>query len=233
MWKRYAMTVALGGALVMTGCKKPPQDAMSDAERALLAAEARKDCASDKYAAAQKLLNEAQALVEEKEYEEAERKAKAAQKMAEEAKQTADANWEECNRQKKVVAEAKKPAQTEDDESTEAKVASLTTVYFGYDSAELTPAQRQQLEQNALWMRQHDDVASVVLEGHTDERGSDEYNIALGERRATAVREYLVQLGIEDERLRILSYGEEKPVAYGASEEDYRRNRRVEFIPNE
>jgi len=218
--------VALGG---LTGCKKPPQDAIDGAERALLDAEARKDCSQDKYAAAQKLLDEAKKLVEEKKYKEAERKAQAAQKMAEDAKKTADNNWEDCNRRKEAVAEAKKPVKTDDGPKTDAP-AELRTVFFAYDSAELTPAQRQQLEQNARWIRQNK-PGSMILEGHTDERGSDEYNIALGERRAMAARQYLIQLGIDEGELRILSYGEEKPASYGASESDYRQNRRVEFKP--
>lgn len=214
----------------LTGCKKPPEGALSDAERALLAAEARKDCSNDKYAAAQNLLAEARALVKEKKYDEAERKAIAAQKMAEQAKKTSDANWEECNKRKNVVAEATKPVDTTPKKPVDGESAELRTVFFAYDSSELTPAQRQQLEQNARWIRQNN-PAAMVLEGHTDERGSDEYNIALGERRAQAARQYLIQLGVSEDSLRILSYGEEKPSAYGASEEDYRQNRRVEFVP--
>lgn len=221
--------VALLG-MGLTGCKKPPQDALDGAERALLDAEARKDCSQDKYAAAQKLLNEAKQLVEEKKYKEAERKALAAQKMAEEAKKTADDNWENCNKRKEAVAEAKKPVTTDKEPKTDGGPAELRTVFFAYDSAELTPAQRSQLEQNARWIRQNK-PSTMVLEGHTDERGSDEYNIALGERRAQAARQYLIQLGIDENSLRILSYGEEMPSSYGASESDYRQNRRVEFKP--
>ena len=216
--------------MMAVGCKKPPEQALSDAERALLSAEAKKDCAKDKYLAAQKLLGEARALSEKKDYEAAERKAMAAQKMAEQARAEAEASWEECNERKEAIAEAKKPAAPDEPTDSEQPPATLTTVYFAYDSAELSPSQRQQLEQNALWMRQNDDEA-IVLEGHTDERGSVEYNLALGERRAQAVRQYMIQLGIARDRLSILSYGEEKPVAFGSNETDYRRNRRVEFVP--
>ncbi len=219
-------------ALSMTmACKKPPNQALSDAEKALLNAEARRECADDKYLAAEKLLNEAKALVKEKKYDEAERKAIAAQKMAEEARASADASWEECQRRKNVVVEATKPAEEPKKDPPKEQAATLSTLYFAYDSAEISPAQREQLEQNALWIRQHSDVKTMVLEGHTDERGSVEYNLALGERRAQAVRQYLIQLGIDRDRLNILSYGEEKPVAYGGGEDDYRQNRRVEFTP--
>lgn len=223
---RLVMSVAVVAALA-TGCKKPPQGAISDAEKALLAAEARKDCANDKYLAAQKLLEEAKQLVEEKEYDAAERKAVAAQKMAEQARQEADANWEECNKRKEIIAEAKKPVEGDPD-PVDVGPATLTTIFFAYDSAELSPAQRQQLEQNALWMRQNpEDI--VVLEGHTDERGSVEYNLALGERRADAVKRYLETLGVSSDRLRTVSYGELRPAVQGHDESAWRYNRRAEF----
>lgn len=231
------MTHIAGMMLICTlgltmACQKPPNQALSDAEKALMNAEARKECASDKYMAAEKLLNEARALVKEKKYDEAERKAVAAQKMAEAARASADASWEECQRRKNAVVEATKPAEKpKTDGDQDQAPATLSTLYFAYDSAEISPAQRQQLEQNALWMRQNPDVSTMVLEGHTDERGSVEYNLALGERRAQSVRQYLIQLGIDRDRMSILSYGEEKPVAYGGSEDDYRQNRRVEFAP--
>ncbi len=231
------MTILFTGLLLtfamsFTACRKPPTQALSDAEKALLNAEARRECANDKYLAAEKLLNEAKALVDKKEYKEAERKAIAAQKMAEEARKSADASWEECQRRKNAVVEATKPVEEKPKTEDKAEApATLTTLYFAYDSAEISPSQREQLEQNALWMRQNPDVTTMIIEGHTDERGSVEYNLALGERRAQSVRQYLMQLGIDRDRLSILSYGEEKPVAYGGGEDDYRQNRRVEFKP--
>ena len=223
----------LCSVLALSACKSPPTKAMSDAEKALLNAEAKRECADDKYMAAEKLLNEARALVKKKKYKEAETKAKAAQTMAEQARASAEANWEECQRRKNVVVEATKPPEkkTKPTNTSGDQPATLSTLYFAYDSAEISPAQREQLEQNALWMRQNPETNKIVLEGHTDERGSVEYNLALGERRAQAVRQYLTQLGIDRDRLSILSYGEEKPVAYGGGEDDYRQNRRVEFNP--
>lgn len=215
--------------LFSTGCPQPPTKALDDAERALLAASARKDCAQEKYAGATKLLAEARALNEAGKYDEAERKALAAKNLAEQAKLEADDSWEDCNRRDRAVAEVKK---TDPKPTGDVPPASLSVVYFAYDSAELTPEQRQLLDQNALWMRQNKDK-SVLLEGHTDERGSIEYNLALGERRASSARQYLEQLGVEASRLDILSYGEEKPAAFGQSPDDYRQNRRVEFIPGE
>lgn len=221
--------VLAGLVMFAVGCSKPPEKALSDAEKALLAASARRECADDKYLAAEKLLAEAKELVEAKKYDEAESKALAAQKMAEEARVSADANWEECQKRKNKVAEATKPVE-KDPEPPKTEELELRVVFFAYDSAELTQSQRRILENNANWMRQNEQT-KIVLEGHTDERGSSEYNLALGERRAQTVRQYLIQLGIEREKLSILSYGEEMPDALGASEADFRQNRRVVFVP--
>jgi len=106
--------------------------------------------------------------------------------------------------------------------------AQLETVYFDYDSHVLSATARQALERNAKLLRQEPAVA-VTIEGHCDERGSDEYNLALGERRATAVKSYLVTLGVAAERLAALSYGEERPVVAGQDEAAWAKNRRAAF----
>ena len=219
------------GLLSLSACAKAPEQALSDAEKALLAASAKSECASEKYDAAEKLLTEARALVKKKDYDAAERKALAAKRLAEQAKAEGESNWEECQRRKNAVAKATepKPEPVKPPVETDSS-ATLSTIYFAYDSDELTDSQRSVLEQNALWMRQNNDKL-VVLEGHTDERGSVEYNLALGERRASTARRYLIQMGIKANQMRVLSYGEEKPVAFGASEDDHRQNRRVEFTP--
>jgi peptidoglycan-associated lipoprotein len=224
--KKVVIGALLAGVMMWTGCAKAPTKAISDAEQALLDAEARKRCASEKYAAAEKLLDEARALVKAEKYEEAERKANAAKKAALEAKAEADARWEECNRVNQVVEKAK---ETPKDGGGEV-AAQLSTVYFAFDSAELTPSMRSTMDQNVLWARQNPKTG-LLLEGHTDERGSVEYNLALGERRAKTAKQYMVQSGIPASRLDIISYGEEKPVAFGNSEDDFQRNRRVEFVP--
>ncbi len=222
-------------AMFMAGCPKAPQKALDDAERALLDAQEKSDCAEEKYRAAEKLLEEARELVEKKDYEAAERKARAAEKLALEARQYADLTWEDCQRRKELARQAQNPQPTPVDENAGndnelEEQLSLSTVYFAYDSSEVAPESRAALEDNIRWLRVNKDRA-IILEGHTDERGTAEYNLSLGERRARSVRQYLIQLGIDGDRLSILSYGEEKPVAYGQSDADFSRNRRVEFIP--
>ncbi len=99
-------------------------------------------------------------------------------------------------------------------------------VYFAFDSAELSPEARATLERQADWLRHHPEVR-VVVEGHADERGTREYNLALGERRANAVKNYLIALGIAPERLETISYGKERPAVLGTGEAVWRLNRRA------
>ena len=105
----------------------------------------------------------------------------------------------------------------------------FTGVYFDYDSAQINPSDRVPIETVADYLRGSPDQ-SVIVEGHCDERGSREYNLALGERRALAVRAYLVGLGIDGGRVQTKSYGEEKPVAFGHEEGSWQLNRRAEFV---
>ena len=103
------------------------------------------------------------------------------------------------------------------------------TLYFDFDSSEIRPDGRPVLEANARYLIANPAVA-VTLEGHTDERGTREYNIGLGDRRAEAVRRALNAYGVAAEQMRTLSYGEERPAATGHTEESYVQNRRVEIV---
>lgn len=98
-------------------------------------------------------------------------------------------------------------------------------VFFAFDSAVLTPEARRTLERQAEWMKLFPDV-TISVEGHCDERGTREYNLALGERRASAVKDYLVALGVGPQRIETISYGKERPYALGHNEESWGLNRR-------
>lgn len=102
--------------------------------------------------------------------------------------------------------------------------------YFDYDKADIRADARDALGQTADFLRKYPQV-KVTIEGHCDERGSTEYNLALGDRRAHAVKEYLVSLGISADRLNTISYGKEKPFCTEASEACYQQNRRGHFVP--
>lgn len=99
-----------------------------------------------------------------------------------------------------------------------------SVVYFKLDSSDLTPEARMDLAAQAEWLNNNPRVL-VVIEGRCDERGTREYNIALGERRAMAARNYLIAQGISADRIRVISYGKERPVVLGSSEEAWAQNR--------
>jgi len=105
----------------------------------------------------------------------------------------------------------------------------LAPVFFEFDSAEMSSEGQAVLAKNAETMKQYPTWV-VSVEGHCDERGTAEYNLALGERRALSVRQYLVSLGIAAERLRTVSYGKEFPFDPGHSETSWSRNRRANFV---
>jgi len=98
-------------------------------------------------------------------------------------------------------------------------------VFFGFDSSELSSEARAALEKQAAWLKKFGGVR-VVIEGHCDERGTREYNLALGERRANASKDYLVALGINPARIKTISYGKERPAALGHNEAAWAQNRR-------
>jgi len=105
----------------------------------------------------------------------------------------------------------------------------LQDVFFATSQAELSPDARQTLEANIGELKANPDVR-VTIEGHTDERGTPEYNRALGDRRATAVRDYLVAGGIDSTRISTLSYGKERPFVLGTDESAWKWNRRGHFV---
>ena len=114
--------------------------------------------------------------------------------------------------------------------SDSGKINGLSSVNFDYDSANLSTDSRKKLADNAEWIKSNP-KATVQIEGHCDSRGSVEYNLALGERRAKAVKAYMVSVGIDSKRMTIISYGEEKPLVNGESEDAYAKNRRANFVP--
>jgi peptidoglycan-associated lipoprotein len=104
----------------------------------------------------------------------------------------------------------------------------LADVLFDLDSAALSDVARAALEKHALWLQAHREL-KVTVEGHCDERGTVEFNLALGEQRARAARDYLASLGVAPARLRTVSYGKERPVDPAPNEQAYARNRRAHF----
>lgn len=102
-------------------------------------------------------------------------------------------------------------------------------IYFSYDSANIDERSASVIREHAKYLRKHPQMM-VVLEGHTDERGTREYNIGLGERRAYSVKNIFLNAGVGAQQMRVLSYGEERPASFGSTEQDYAKNRRVVII---
>ena len=98
-------------------------------------------------------------------------------------------------------------------------------VFFATNESVLTTASRETLRKQAAWLRKNSDI-NIVLEGHADERGTREYNLALGERRANAAKDYLMTYGISSDRISVLSYGKERPVDSGSNPLAWSKNRR-------
>lgn len=115
---------------------------------------------------------------------------------------------------------------TDDDGS----MPDLGPIYFSFDESTLSADGQNELDKLGAWMEKHPN-AKIRIEGNTDDRGTDEYNIALGDRRANTIKTYLSRLGVEDAQMSTISYGEEKPAVSGSDETAWAKNRRGELVP--
>lgn len=109
------------------------------------------------------------------------------------------------------------------------ETSALRDIHFDFDRYEIRPDARPILEESARWLKTQS-KAQVLIEGHCDERGTNEYNLALGDRRARATRDYLVSLGIDQARITTISYGEERPLCTDRTEACWAQNRRAHFL---
>lgn len=114
--------------------------------------------------------------------------------------------------------------------SDSGSIEGLQSVHFEYDKSTLAGTEQKKLEADAEWMKKNSSV-KMLVEGHCDQRGSTEYNLSLGERRANAVKQMLVKLGVPADRISTTSFGKEKLIATGDSEEELAQNRRANFVP--
>jgi len=116
----------------------------------------------------------------------------------------------------------------ETDSENKIMMITIEDIYFEFDRSTLTPQAKESLVGKAEWLKTHPDVR-VLIEGHCDERGTNEYNLALGDRRAERVRTFLVDLGVSSLRLDTISFGEERPIDDGHNETAWAKNRRAHF----
>ncbi len=214
--------------LLLLACGGPPTQQLEEAEGALNDAILARKCAPEAYKAAVRMYEKAQKQSDEGNYEDAEDSARAARKLAEKARNKALLRKADCLKPKDDptdVSDFIDPSAPVDQNSDP---GGLVTVHFQYNAYDLTPDARQKMAANARWLNKNPD-AKVTVEGHCDSRGSTEYNLALGEKRALVVRKYLVSLGVDGSRLAIISYGEESPMEYGETDRAWTKNRRAEF----
>lgn len=148
------------------------------------------------------------------------------QQQVEEARAKEQARQEEIARQRAIEEEE---MQAQARRKLAAKNRFLNeNIHFEFDRSNLLPEAQEILSSKAQWLRDNPD-ALVIIEGHCDERGTNEYNLALGDRRANSAKAYLVDLGIAGSRLTCISYGEERPLDPGHNEEAWAKNRRAQF----
>ncbi len=168
---------------------------------------------------------------------EAEARAKAAAEAEAKAKAEAAAAKAKAEAEAKAKAEAEAAAKAKAEAEARAKAEQLRQeisafesehIYFDYDKSELKPEARDILTKKAAFLQTNPDY-NVKIEGNCDERGTNEYNLALGERRATAASKFINALGVSENRISTVSYGEEKPVDTGHNENAWSKNRRDEF----
>ncbi|MDA8099628.1 MAG: peptidoglycan-associated lipoprotein Pal [Nitrospiraceae bacterium] len=142
----------------------------------------------------------------------------------------------EAEAKKAAEAEAARKAEEErlarEREAAAKAAEGLKPIHFDFDQAVIRSDAKDVMKANAAWLKSHG-KAKVSIEGNCDERGTIEYNQALGQRRAAAAKKYLVDLGISAKRISLISYGKEKPVCSESTEECWQKNRRDDFIPAE
>jgi peptidoglycan-associated lipoprotein len=219
---------ALLAAVALSGCPKPPPKGFLDEIRAALDLDADVEkCAETEYRAAMTLIAQAQEAYDRQQFEEAERYAAAAREQVAAAKAAALANAARCHQTSELERQVEQTQQTRQQPPSPEVTGphEWRAIFFGFDSNAIEGEAARILDGHAAWLRANPAVR-IRIEGHCDEAGSTEYNLALGERRARAVREYLSRLGVDASRVSVLSYGEEMP----ASESSDSANRRAEFV---
>jgi len=219
-WISLALLLVIPGLLFTASCAKKTvksEASVSEMPKSEMAKEAAKETVKEDTSAADKARAEAEAL--EKQRMEAERLRKLEEERLK-SQQLREAQLEEERRQAEIAKKL---------EDANKKVFLTELVQFDFDSSVLTATAQDRLKRKAEWLKANE-KASVIIEGHCDERGSNEYNLALGWRRAEAAKAFLVDLGISATRMSTISYGEERPFAQGHYEGAWSQNRRAHFV---
>ncbi len=224
--------ITVGAVLLLSSCSpEPPEQERLLAEKAFRDAGIGKDCDKEDYLAAEALLKKAREEINKKNYDKAKELFLAVKKKSDAIMKYYRTHPDECM-PKKSDADDTKGADDDVAEEVEDPASNpnmeLPIIHFEFNEYTIRPEDEQLVERVARWMNNFEEV-SLQIEGHADERGSVDYNMSLGEKRAREVMNKLVQLGVARDRLRIISYGEERPINPGHNEDAWYENRRVEF----
>ena len=223
--------------MVCSCAGNPPKDERELAEKAFADAEAGKDCDRENYLAAEELLNQAREEINKKNYDKAKELFKAVKEKSEAIAKYYREHPDECMKDKNKKGSEDDGGIKEEDASSKAVDPNadptnpdmeFQVVHFEYNEYAVLAEDLPKIELMAQWMINFPERV-VRIEGHADERGSVDYNLSLGEKRAMEVKNKLIQAGIDSARIKIVSYGEERPIDPASNEEAWFKNRRAEF----
>lgn len=224
------LLVAFASILFSSCSMDPPEQERLLAEKAFRNAAIGKDCDKENYLAAEALLKQAREAINNKEYEKAKELFLAVKEKSDAVAEYYRSHPDECMPKKEeddsdgagddVAEEVADPASDPNME--------LPIIHFEFNESAIRAEDMELVERVSRWLSNFEEI-SLQIEGHADERGSIDYNMSLGENRAREVMNKLIQLGIARNRLRIISYGEERPADTGHSESAWDENRRAEF----
>ncbi|GBD38036.1 Peptidoglycan-associated lipoprotein [bacterium HR37] len=220
-YKFICITLLVFTTLIITGCAKKPAEELTGAEASLRAAEeaGARELAPEEFRAAEELIERAKELMNQGRHKEARELLRQAKIKADEARYKAE-----------LAKRDKELERLREEGIPEVAGTGIQDIFFDFDKYNIRPDAIPVLERNAEILRNNPDI-SVVIEGYCDIRGTEEYNLALGQRRADSTKNYLVRLGISPSRIQAISRGETTKWAEGTTEEAYQLNRRAHFIP--
>ena len=227
--------------IALMGCAKPPISDIADAKAALESARiaGAQTYAPKEYSSAEGYVNKAESDLGTRQYREAKIEALTGKQLADTARQMAldRSKGTPENTGGQITAPSSLADIGIQENSIVGKgslgtgivIKQLKMIHFAFDDYSLSNEAQQILMENARWLVAHP-IIKVQIEGHCDERGSEEYNLALGEKRAIAARDYLIQLGVKKDSMSVISYGKERPLNPAHNEQAWAENRRDEFV---
>lgn len=237
MKKYFAVIVIMCSVILLfEGCRtNPPEEERQAAEKAFKDAALGKDCDKENYMAAEELLNKAREEVNNKKFDKAKELFVAAKEKSDEIVKYYRSHPDDCMPKKddgKAKSKVGKGGGSENAEEvplfSKDPNWQFPVIHFEFNDYNVKSEDAPKIKQVAEWMQNFKEV-SIRIEGHADERGSVDFNMSLGEKRAQEVQNQLIQQGIDKNRIKIISYGEEKPLDTGHTEEAWFQNRRAEF----